>query len=97
MESATRTSIDPARQVLRHTLATVAYRGGKAVRNAPESFAHFRIAEGSRTPGEVLAHIGDLMDWALSQAEGKEAWGDSKPLPWTEEVDRVFVAMSALD
>ena len=31
-----------SRQLLRHTVATVAYRGGKAVRGALESFAAFK-------------------------------------------------------
>ena len=52
-------------KLLRHTLATVAYRGGKAVRGAPPEFAQFRAAPSSRTPAEILAHVGDLFDWAL--------------------------------
>jgi len=56
--------------LLRHALATVAYRGGKAIRIAPADFANFRAAEGVRTPGQILAHIGDLFDWALSIAAG---------------------------
>ena len=62
---------DSGRELLRHTLATLAYRGGKAVRNAPESFADYRGGESSRTPGQILAHIGDLLDWGLSIAEGQ--------------------------
>ena len=46
--------------LLRHTVATLAYRGGKAVRGAPASFADFRPAAGSRTPGEILAHVNDI-------------------------------------
>ena len=26
-------------------------------------FANFQAAEGVRTPGKILAHIGDLLDW----------------------------------
>ncbi len=89
--------IDEKQKLLRHTLATVAYRGGKVVRGAPESFAGFRIGETSRTPGEVLAHIGDLFDWALSMAKGQESWHDSKPLPWKEEVERFFAALRRFD
>jgi len=87
----------PEIDLLRHTLATLAYRGGKTVRDAPESFAGFRLAETSRTPAEILAHVGDLMDWALSIVEGRQAWHDSPPLPWREEVARFYAAMGALD
>lgn len=83
--------------MLRHTVATVAYRGGKAVRGAPESFAKFKIGEKSRTPEQILAHIGDLYDWALSCARGKQQWHNSKPLPWPEEVQRFFNVLKAFD
>jgi hypothetical protein len=90
-------SADTSRQFLRHTLATVAYRGGKAIRGVPETFSEFRANESSRTPGQILAHIGDLYDWALSQAKGREKWSDSKPLPWDDEVKRFFTALQSLD
>jgi hypothetical protein len=83
--------------LLRHTLATLAYRGGKAVRGAPPEFASFKAAPTSRTPGEILAHIGDLLDWALSLAQGQQKWNNSKPLPWDQEVARFFKGLDALD
>ncbi len=88
---------DPARQLLRHTLATLAYRGGKTLRGAPDSFAGFRAAQDARTPAQILAHMGDLLDWALSIARGQQQWRDSAPLPWNEEVRRFFAALEAFD
>jgi hypothetical protein len=88
---------DSARQLLRHALATIAYRGAKAVRGAPDTFAGFHASEDSRTPGQILAHMGDLFDWALSVAQGKQRWGDSAPLPWDDEVRRFFAALEAFD
>jgi hypothetical protein len=79
-----------ARALLRHTVATLAYRGGKAVRNAPASFADYRCGESSRTAGQILAHIGDLLDWGLSIAEGRRTWHNATPLPWDQEIDRFF-------
>src|SRR6266705_2375846 len=90
-------SSDPKRDLLRHTTATLAYRGGKAVRNAPAGFAEFCARESVRTPGQILAHIGDLLDWALSTAEGKQRWQDSGPLPWDKEVERFFAALKRFD
>ncbi len=87
----------PKRELLRHALATLAYRGGKAVRSAPEGFAVFHVDEGVRAPGQILAHIGDLMDWALSIAAGKREWHDSKPLAWEKEVERFFAALKKFD
>jgi hypothetical protein len=88
---------DSARQLLRHSLATLAYRGGKAVRGAPDSFSDFHASEDTRTPGQILAHIGDLFDWALSMARGQKQWRDSAPLPWPDEVRRFFAALEAFD
>ncbi|HMB54959.1 MAG TPA: hypothetical protein VKU40_16700 [Thermoanaerobaculia bacterium] len=92
---------DSARDLLRHSVATVAYRGGKAVRGAPPEFADFRpvspAGKPSRTPGEILAHVGDLYDWALHLADGEHVWHDSEPLPWPQEVERFFAALARFD
>ena len=90
-------SKDSSRQMLRHTLATLAYRAGKALRGAPESFADFGSGDNGRSPALILAHMGDLMDWGLSMANGARQWHDSKPLPWSKEVDRFFKATTAFD
>jgi hypothetical protein len=89
--------MNPKREFLRHTVATLAYRGGKAISNAPLDFKDFRVAAGSRTPGEILAHVGDLLDWALSIAVGKQTWHNSTPLPWEDESARFFAALQAVD
>jgi len=86
---------DPKREFLRHTVATLAYRGGKAVRNAPGEFADFQGA--GRLPVQVLAHIGDLLDWALSMAMGKRGYKESQPLIWDKEVDRFFFVLRRFD
>ncbi len=88
---------DSARDMLRHTLATLAYRSAKAVRGAPAAFGDFRASPTSRTPSQILAHICDLMDWALSQARGQQTWTDSTPASWREDTSRLFKAMRALD
>ena len=83
--------------MLRHTLATLAYRGAKAVRGANDSFASFKASETTRTPAQILAHIGDLLDWALSIAKGSETWNNAEPLPWSEEVERFHAALERFD
>jgi hypothetical protein len=88
---------DPQRALLRHMLATLAYRGGKAVRGGPAGFAELRVAPATRTPGEILAHIGDLLEWAASMARGKQRWHASTPLPWDEETARFFAALETFD
>ena len=89
--------MDPTRQLLRHTAATLAYRGSKTLRNVPGTFGQFSNGVQGRTPGEILAHIGDLLDWALSIAKGKQEWHNSTPLPWDQETQRFFGALEAFD
>lgn len=85
------------RELFRHTLATLAYRGGKVLQGAPSNFADFQAAPGVRKPAQILAHLGDLLDWALSLAIGKQEWHDSKPLEWDDETRRFFAALKRLD
>jgi hypothetical protein len=89
--------IEEKRELLRHSLATVAYRGGKVLRNAPPEFAAFRSGPTTRTPAQILAHIGDLFEWALTMAEGREAWHDTPPQLWDQEVERFFATLRAFD
>lgn len=85
------------RDFLRHTVATVAYRGAKATANAPDAFGDFKSFETTRTPLEILAHIGDLFDWALSMAIGQTVWKTAKPMAWERERERFFAAVKRFD
>ena len=83
--------------LIRHTLATLSYRLGKVLRGTPDTFRDYPNNGDERTAGRVLAHIGDLMDWALSMLEGRTAWHDSEPLEWPREIERFYQAIAALD
>jgi hypothetical protein len=88
---------DPKRAFLRHTLATIAYRAAKVERDAPPGFGGFQLGKGARTPVEILAHMGDLFDWALRMAQGKNDWIQSRPQSWRKEVDRFHASLLAFD
>jgi hypothetical protein len=85
------------REFLRHTLATVAYRGAKAIRGAGHDFAEYGAPETARTPAKILAHVGDLMEWGRSMAEGNRQWHDSAPQAWEKECERFFAALKKFD
>jgi hypothetical protein len=85
------------RDCLRHSLATLAYRGGKVLREAPPGFGSFKVGSTSRTPSEIVAHICDLFDWALSLVRGQEVWRNSSPGPWASDVERFFSTLRTLD
>lgn len=85
------------REMLRHTLATVAYRGRKVLTGAPTGFSMFGVGETSRTPGQILAHICDLYDWAIWLARGEHKYAESEPGNWDADIARFFAALAKLD
>lgn len=89
--------IDEKRELLRHAVATLAYRGDKAMREAPAHFATFRLSDESRSASEILAHIGDLLDCALCLAKGEHTWEACAPLSWDRDVERFHSALQKLD
>jgi len=81
------------RELLRHAVATLAYRGAKAIRNAPPELA----GDGTRSPLQILAHLGDLLEWGVSLAEGNQKWNVATPASWDAEASRFFSALTRLD
>src|SRR5262249_19176387 len=83
--------------LLRHTVATLAYRGGKAIRDVPASFADYKSGDKTRTPLEILAHIGDLFDWAIMLSDGTHAWNPAKPDSWEKQAARFHANLEKFD
>jgi hypothetical protein len=88
---------ESATDLFRHTLATLAYRGGKAFRGVPAEFSDFTPSPEGRTAGQILAHIGDLLDWALIMAKDKHVWNEAPVQTWDQDVERFFTALRAFD
>jgi hypothetical protein len=95
MKSGSTTRSD--RDFLRHTLATLAYRAEKALREVPPEATAFRISPASRTPLEILSHMGDLMWWGERMARGDRAWASSPSGDWTSAHARFFDGLAAVD
>jgi hypothetical protein len=90
-------NIDSKNEMFRHSIATLAYRAAKTLHNPPENFASFRIDAKSRTSVEILAHMGDLIDWASSMAQGKGIWHESVPQDWETEAAHFYDSMRQFD
>jgi hypothetical protein len=90
-------SLELKRELLRHLLATLAYRGGIAIVDAPENFAEFRIHETTRNAGEILAHMGDLVEGSLYLVKGEFVYLQSLPQKWDDDVKRFFNAIKEFD
>jgi hypothetical protein len=88
---------DAARELLRHTVATLAYRAEKVLREVPEGFADFRLSTGGRTASEILGHMADLMEWGTRFTSGQNLWQPGAPAPWEASRDRFLRGVAALD
>ncbi len=84
-------------QFLRHTIATLAYRGGKAIRNVPEEFSLFKAHANAKSPINIIAHINDLLDWTLHLMKGKSVWKNSRPKTWAYEAERFHKGLQKID
>jgi hypothetical protein len=89
--------MDPKRELLRHTLATLVYRAAKPLRDIPPRFGKMRAGEGCPSAAEILAHMCDLLDWALTAAQGNVVWKPIAPVTFTKDSARFFAAAQALD
>jgi hypothetical protein len=88
---------EPRVAVLRHLVATIAFRATVAVRGFPAEAASKAAAEGARTPLELLAHVADLMQWSalLVRAEGRPQ--RATDASWEAAEARLYVGLAALD
>jgi hypothetical protein len=85
------------RELIRHSIAVLAYRGGKPLRGAPAGFASYETGPGGNTPLAILTHLGDLMDWALTHVKGEPKWAGARAHSWDEQVARFYTSLAALD
>ncbi|MHC5081542.1 MAG: DinB family protein [Planctomycetota bacterium] len=75
--------MDEKRLMLRHFLASIAYRTQKALRGAPEGFFTFRAAPGVRTPMQILRHMASVLGYGRTYFTGG-TW-KAEPLEAPEE------------
>ena len=87
--------IDDKRQLLKHFLATLAYRTQKALRDAPESFADFQAGEDVRTPHELLTHMTGCIMWAQTAFIGGKVELPSLPT-MSDEITRFHKTLESL-
>jgi len=86
-----------ARHLIRHTVATLAYRADKVLRGVPDGFADYRLSSSSRTPLEIVSHLGDLVEWGDRMANGEYRWAPGQSADWKSACDRFFNGLLALD
>jgi len=90
-------AMDAKREMLMHTLATLAYRTAKAVERAPARYPDYDAGEGTRTPIQIVRHMADL----LRQTRSLFVPGEPIPDPpagnrWQDAVDDLRDAVHTL-
>ena len=85
---------DSDRALLRHFLATLAYRSRKAIAGAPADFGAFTGA--GKTPSAILSHMGDLLAWSISWFD-EQRWKPAHNANWDENITRFYVLLKELD
>ena len=86
-----------SRVVLRHLAATLAYRAAKVLRDVPPEFATRSFGDSTRVPVTIVAHLGDLMAWAVRMTRGGYEWKAEGGGDWNVEVARFFGNLEELD
>lgn len=89
--------MNEVRRFLRHCNAVIAYRGAKTLRGAPPEFAHFKAGPTTRTPLEILAHLGDLLEISAARLRGPAQWNPAEPDDWSRHVARFHAALASID
>jgi hypothetical protein len=89
--------MDSASVLLRHTLATLAYRAEKVIRDFPEDAKERQFAPQTRTPTEILSHLGDLMVLAEGLARGERVWEPAAISTWDAACRYFFEQLAAAD
>ncbi|AFZ69563.1 hypothetical protein [Deinococcus peraridilitoris] len=83
-------------QLLRHQLASLAYRTNKALHGAPAGFEAFELGYGVRTPHALLRHMTGLLSYTIRLLEEQP----DSPLddqPWAQECQRFTSVLATLD
>ena len=88
---------DSGRALLRHLVATLAYRSSKVLRDVPPGFAEFSAGSTMRLPVQIVAHMADLMGWAVRMVESEYLWRAEGTNDWDTEVRRYLDGLAALD
>ncbi|MCA9322744.1 MAG: hypothetical protein KDB53_18530, partial [Planctomycetes bacterium] len=85
------------RTFLRHTLAALAYRAAKVLRDAPVGMADLTVADGAMTGTQVVDHIADVVVWMGKLMRDDKSWGTKTSPDFAAARDRFFAALEDVD
>ena len=83
--------------IVRHIVATLAYRAAKVLRGVPPGFAQTSFGESTRKPVLIVAHMADLAMYAIRVTQGQLLFKAEGSDDWEREVARFFDNLATLD
>jgi hypothetical protein len=85
-----------SKDLLRHYLATLAFRTRHVLRDAPEGFEDFEVGLDTRSPSQILNHINAILHMTeLACRDKKPTLPDE--LPWIEAIETFHSLLIKLD
>lgn len=93
--SRSRLSPDTTR-ILRHMVASIAYRGSRSLRNPPPGFENIRLADDGMTARELVLHMTNVTAFSLAVVTNTERVR-YEALDWKGEIDRFYALLGELD
>ncbi len=82
--------------LLRHMLATMAFRVRTVVNDAPEGFADFEAGMDTRTPTQILNHINGMLSITEEWYRGETPTAVEE-VPWIEAIEVFHGNLAKLD
>ena len=83
-------------RILRHIVATIAYRASRSLRDAPMRFESESLPGGSKTAAELLLHMTNVLSFAIATVTNTERVR-YEGIPWKDEIDRFYSLLGTLD
>jgi len=83
-------------RVLRHLVATIAFRASRSLRDAPAALESVCLADGGMTARELILHMTNVMAFALATVTGTERLHHDA-LDWQGDIDRFYSLLAQVD
>jgi hypothetical protein len=83
-------------RLMRHLVATIAYRASRAFRDAPAGFANVRLADDGWCAKEMVLHMANVLAFAYSTITQSDRVRH-EPKDWAGEVERFYAILGDID
>jgi len=83
-------------RILRHLVATIAFRASRSLRDAPATLESVRLADGGMNARELVLHMTNVLAFALATVTQTDRIRH-EALEWQSEVSRFYALLGELD